>query len=83
MGAKTAARIVLELKDKILKEVPDVINSPRKAVKSKTNPAVNEAILALKVLGYSPYQIEQVINSLDTDGKTVEQIIKMVLASIK
>lgn len=83
LGAKTAARIVLELKDKILKEVPDVINSPRKAVKSKTNTAVNEAILALKVLGYSTYQIEQVIDELDTEQKTVEQIIKMVLASIK
>lgn len=83
LGTKTAARIVLELKDKILKEVPDVINSPRKAVKSKTNTAVNEAILALKVLGYSTYQIEQVIDELDTEQKTVEQIIKMVLASIK
>ncbi len=83
LGAKTAARIVLELKDKILKEVPDIIDSPKKSVKAKTNTAVNEAILALKVLGYSTYQIEQVINSLDIDGKTVEQIIKMVLASIK
>ena len=83
LGAKTAARIVLELKDKILKEGPDIIDSPKKSVKAKTNTAVNEAILALKVLGYSTYQIEQVINSLDIDGKTVEQIIKMVLASIK
>lgn len=63
LGAKTAARIVLELKDKILKEVPDIIDSPKKSVKAKTNTAVNEAILALKVLGYSTYQIEQVINS--------------------
>lgn len=83
LGAKTAARIVLELKDKILKEVPDVISSPKKTVKAKTNTAVNEAILALKVLGYSTYQIEQVIDELDTEQKTVEQIIKMVLASIK
>lgn len=83
LGAKTAARIVLELKDKILKETPDIISSPKKNTKTKTNTAVNEAILALKVLGYSSYQIEQVIAELDTEGKTVEQIIKMVLASIK
>lgn len=83
LGAKTAARIVLELKDKMLKETPDIISSPKKTTKTKTNTAVNEAILALKVLGYSSYQIEQVIDTLDTEGKTVEQVIKMVLASIK
>lgn len=83
LGAKTAARIVLELKDKILKETPDIVTSPKKTVKSKTNTAVNEAILALKVLGYSGYQIEQVIAELDTEGKTVEQVIKMVLAHMK
>lgn len=83
LGSKTAARIVLELKDKVLKEVPDIIESPKKSIKTKTNTAVNEAILALKVLGYSTYQIGQVIDALDTEGKTVEQIIKMVLANIK
>ena len=83
LGSKTAARIVLELKDKVLKEVPDIIESPKKSIKTKTNTAVNEAILALKVLGYSTYQIGQVIDTLDTEGKTVEQIIKMVLANIK
>ncbi len=83
LGTKTAARIVLELKDKILKETPDIVNSPKKVVKSKTNTAVNEAILALKVLGYSGYQIEQIIDTLDTEGKTVEQVIKLVLANIK
>lgn len=83
LGAKTAARIVLELKDKILKETPDIVASPKKVAKTKTNTAVNEAILALKVLGYSSYQIEQIIDAIDTEGKTVEQIIKMVLANIK
>lgn len=83
LGAKTAARIVLELKDKILKETPDIVSSPKKTAKTKTNTSVNEAILALKVLGYSSYQIEQVIDTLDTEGKTVEQIIKMVLAHMK
>ena len=82
LGAKTAARIVLELKDKILKETPDIVKSQSKRT-VKTNTAVNEAILALKVLGYSAYQIEEVMNRLDLDGKTVEQIIKMVLANIK
>ncbi|MBR5227714.1 MAG: Holliday junction branch migration protein RuvA [Clostridia bacterium] len=82
LGAKTAARIVLELKDKILKEAPDIVKKPQ-ACKMKTNTAVNEAVLALKVLGYSGYQIEETISRIDTENKSVEQIIKLVLANIK
>ena len=82
-GGKTAARIILELKDKILKEDISNISSSKSKVKTKTNTVENEAVLALKVLGYSAYQIEEVMNRLDLDGKTVEQIIKMVLANIK
>lgn len=82
LGSKTAARMVLELKDKILKDTPDIISSPRKTT-AKTNTEVNEAILALKVLGYSSYQIEEVLARLDTAGCSVERIIKMVLSSIK
>lgn len=82
LGAKTAARIVLELKDKILKDTPDIVKAQTKRA-VKTNTATNEAILALKVLGYSAYQIEEVMNKLDLDGKTVEQIIKLVLVNIK
>ena len=82
IGAKTAARIILELKDKILKDGVVSIDKT-KSTKAKSNAAENEAILALKVLGYSTSQITEAISEVDTVDKTVEQIIKSVLNAIK
>lgn len=77
VGGKTAARIILELKDKILKEDMGTLTKVSKDKKSNTNES--EAVLALKVLGYSQYDITEVIKEIDTTGMTVEQIIKKVL----
>ena len=82
IGTKTAARIILELKDKILKDGFVSIDKT-KSTKAKSNAAENEAILALKVLGYSTSQITEALSEVDTVDKTVEQIIKSVLNAIK
>lgn len=81
VGPKTAARIILELKDKILKD--DTIKLTKVASKKETtNVSKNEAILALKVLGYTTTQINEVIDEIDVEGLKVEEIIKKVLAVI-
>lgn len=81
VGPKTAARIILELKDKILKDTD--IKMSKVANKSKTtNVAENEAVLALKVLGYTSSQINDVLNEIDVTGLKVEEIIKKVLSNI-
>ena len=81
IGAKTAARIILELKDKVLKE--DTIKLTKVASKKETtNVSQNEAVLALKVLGYSTTQINEAMDEIDTEGLKVEEIIKKVLANI-
>lgn len=80
VGAKTAARIILELKDKILKEDIGEIKSVKSKIKSSSNE--NEAVLALKVLGYTQFDIEEELKEIDTNGLTVEAIIKKVLQSI-
>ena len=81
IGPKTAARIILELKDKILKD--DTIKLTKiSSKKETTNVSKNEAILALKVLGYTTTQINEAIDELDIDGLKVEEIIKKVLSAI-
>lgn len=80
IGAKTAARLILELKDKVLKE--NVVKTTKKVPCDATNTAKNEAILALKVLGYSTAQINEAMDELNLDGLKVEEIIKKVLANI-
>lgn len=81
VGPKTAARIILELKDKILKD--DSIKLTKIASKKETtNVSKNEAVLALKVLGYTTPQINEAIDEIDIEGLKVEEIIKKVLSTI-
>lgn len=81
LGTKTAARIILELKDKILKD--DNIKLTKLASKKETtNISKNEAILALKVLGYTTAQINEAIEQIDIEGLKVEEIIKKVLSTM-
>ena len=79
IGSKTAARIILELKDKILKET-DIKPAKIASKKETTNNVKNEAILALKVLGYTATQINSVLEEIDTSDMKVEQIIKTALS---
>ena len=81
IGAKTAARIILELKDKILKET-DIKPTKIASKKETTNNSKNEAVLALKVLGYTTTQINEVIDELDIEGLKVEEIIKKALSNM-
>ncbi len=65
VGGKTAARIVLELKDKIAKEMGDVpaLEEAIPSVVQNTN--TNEALNALMVLGFSRPQATQVLSEVD------------------
>lgn len=82
VGGKTAARIILELKDKILKEDMSSLSTSKAKVKVKTNTNENEALLALKVLGYSQQQIVEELKEIDTENMKVEEIIKRVLRNL-
>ena len=85
IGGKTAARIVLELKDKIskdqmagdlasLKELPTA-----KAPAGGTSGKVKEAEDALGVLGYSRAEIASVLRDVDTATLSLEDLIKVAL----
>ena len=80
IGAKTAARLILELKDKVLKE--SIVTQTKTKTKTTTSNAKNEAMLALKVLGYTALQINEAMDELDLEGLKVEEIIKKVLGTI-
>lgn len=82
VGGKTAARIILELKDKVLKEDKLILSSYTGKNKSKTNTHETDAVLALKVLGYSQAQIVEAIEDINIEGLRVEEIIKKTLSSL-
>ena len=81
IGAKTAQRIILDLKDKILKtsEV-NVENSG-----NQNNTMINEALSALIVLGFDKKKTEKKLQTIlikNTDIKDVESLIKITLKSL-
>ena len=85
IGGKTAARIVLELKDKISKDQMagdlDSLKAPlpEKSVRGGGGSKASEAADALGVLGYSRAQINDVLREIDTNSLSLEDIIKAAL----
>lgn len=78
VGRKTAERIVLELKDRIAgKAYDDLVATPE-----TYNNGYGEAVEALMSLGYSRYEVEKVLRSMETDDMTVEDIIKAGLRKL-
>lgn len=78
IGLKTAQRMILELKDKIIKG-EGISNNL--LFQSETNPSAEEATSALQMLGFTKPNINKAIQTiLKANPKaTVEQIIKSAL----
>ena len=85
VGAKTAARIVLELKDKLLREAK-ADNSTAAALETiKPGASTNrltEAQDALIVLGYSRAEALAALRAVDTTGMELEDIIRAGLKQL-
>jgi len=85
VGAKTAARIVLELKDKLSKtviaeegEISDQIQITGNDASSKLSEAQN----ALMVLGYKQTEAAQALRGIDAKNKELEEIIRDALKKL-
>ena len=77
IGAKSAQRIILELKDKMKKEnsVTQTKNTKVKEAVVDSN-KVEEAISALQVLGYNKKEIEKAFMKLDKKDLSTEDLIR-------
>lgn len=77
VGAKSAQRIVLELKDKLKTQQAIDSNADEKVVASiKKNNKLEDAISALQVLGYNRKEIEKVLEKIEIEELSVEDLIK-------
>jgi len=81
VGKKIAQRVILELKDKISKELgSEQFSLPVSAVAAPSADSVlNDALTALSVLGFSSAEIAPILKTIDITGMSAEQIIKSVL----
>ena len=79
IGSKTAQRVILDLKDKVLKlyDLDEV-----SVIQSNTNK--DEALSALEVLGFVRKSAERVVEKIvkDNPEATVENIIKLALKNL-
>lgn len=86
IGQKTAQRIVLELKDKLKKE--QAVEEINIAVGGKIKNAIEkdskieEATSALQVLGYNTKEIEKVMEKIDKESLSLEELIKAGLREL-
>lgn len=78
IGMKSAQRLVLELKDKVVKgdgaETSTILSS-------SSNPAADEATTALVMLGFTKANVNKAVNAVlkDNPSATLEEIIKQSL----
>lgn len=75
IGAKTAQRIILELKDKLKTESAISKTEETRTVIEKSE-VLDEAIAALQILGYNKKEIEKAFEKIDKTNLSVEELIK-------
>jgi len=79
VGKKTAERLIVEMRDR-LKEISGAMGlKPVESKAAKLAGAKDEAAEALVSLGYKPAEAEKMIRSLDSEGLTTEDLIKLAL----
>lgn len=83
VGKKTAAQMILDLKGKLENIVPDyfpnLFNDALEMTHSGNNGELEEAMEALKALGYSDREITKVSKVLQKEHKSTEEYIKTAL----
>ena len=84
VGARTAQRVILELKDKV--NLEDGFSHLSENAPAGRGTSVsserNDAIMALTVLGYSNMDAMRVVTSIDTEGKSTEDILHEALKKL-
>lgn len=86
VGKKTARQMILDLKGKLHDLVPDyfpnLFNSDEVAATISQSTEFDEAVLALKALGYSEKEIRKITPDLKKEKLTTDQYIKKALQKL-
>lgn len=86
IGLKTAQRIIVDLKDKILSlGIAQEVSAGTAADSTIPSDVRDEAVAALTMLGFSPAPTAKVVTAIITDDPSlpVEQVVKLALKQIK
>lgn len=87
VGAKTASKLVLELKDKVKLEDAfenKLANTLDNSNNNSNNAAISDATMALVALGYSNSEALKAISKIDNvENLSTQQIIKLALKNMR
>ena len=78
IGKKTAERLIVEMKDK----VSEISSDENSLSQSNENSAVAEAINALVNLWYKTKDAKTILDKIESEGLTVEELIRQALKSL-
>jgi len=81
VGRKTAERLILDMRDRIDATLPagkDGVSMPADIGSMPRSEAFN----ALSSLGYKPGEAQKMLDAVETDGQTTEDILRQVLRSV-
>ena len=78
IGKKTAERLIVEMKDK----VSEILSDENTLSQNIENSAVAEAINALVNLGYKTKDAKTILDKIESEGLTVEELIRQALKSL-
>ncbi|MDO8596162.1 MAG: Holliday junction branch migration protein RuvA, partial [Sulfuricaulis sp.] len=79
IGRKTAERLVIEMRDKLPKDIPMLASTTTAAGPVAPGDPVSEAVSALVALGYKPNEASRAVRSASTKGLSAEEIIRQAL----
>lgn len=78
IGVKTAQRVVLELKDKVMKQEIAAVEDV-KIAGSSSDSVISEVVSALTALGYGQQEAAKMVSTVYNEGMTVEEVLKRAL----
>ncbi|MXX98594.1 MAG: Holliday junction branch migration protein RuvA [Gammaproteobacteria bacterium] len=76
IGAKTAQRLIVEMKDRFKDEFWQASETTTTSRASDQSQAASGALVSL---GYKPSEAKKMVEKVDTEGKTLEEIIRAAL----
>lgn len=79
VGKKTAERLIIEMRDRLPEAKPSATDNVTPTIASAAGNPKQEAISALCSLGYKPLDANKMVQNINTDNKSCEDIIRQAL----
>jgi len=79
VGKKTAERLVIEMRDRLAEESTVAPAAEPAGAAARPPGAIEEAVSALVALGYKSAEATRMVDRVDADGASAEEIIRLAL----